>query len=208
LKKPTDPLEEEQHRPEDGLSPASQALDASFFSLESASFYYLHHHIQRMLNTASPDRRIAMFHKIMVAYDESPEANRALESAIELTKALHAELLIVTVVEPPPAYYAWAVSAPPAIPWTEDRQRQSALLQANARQLAEAANVRPDTQIVNGDEVDGIINCAKKYRADLLIMGMRQHTWLGHTGTDVAERSPCALMGVPLDKNPSKPTIS
>jgi hypothetical protein len=43
---------------------------------------------------------------------DSPEANRALESAIGLTKALHAELSIVTVVEPLPAYYSWAVSAP------------------------------------------------------------------------------------------------
>jgi nucleotide-binding universal stress UspA family protein len=57
------------------------------------------------------------------------------------------------------------------------------------------------SELVNGDEVDSIIKCAKKYRADLLIMGMRQHTWLiGHTAKDVAERSPCTLMGVPVDK--------
>jgi nucleotide-binding universal stress UspA family protein len=142
-----------------------------------------------------------MFHKIMVAYDESPEANKALESAIELTKALRAELFIVTVVEPLPSYYSWAVSGPLAIQWTEDKEKESVLLQANARQRAEAAGVWPDTELVNGDEVDSIIHCAKKYQADLLIMGMRQHTWLmGHTAKDVAERSPCTLMGVPLDK--------
>ena len=142
-----------------------------------------------------------MFHKIMVAYDESPEANAALESALELTKALQAELRIVTVIEPLPAYFSWAVSAPLAIQWSDDKRTKYALLQEDARQRAKAAGLWLETQLINGNEVDSIIQCAKKYRADLLVLGMRQHTLLmGHTAKDVAERSPCTLMGVPLDK--------
>lgn len=140
-----------------------------------------------------------MFHKIMVAYDESPEANRALESAIELTKALEAELSIVTVIEPPPAYFSWAVSALPSVRWNDGKRRKYALLQADARERAKGAGLWLETQLVNGDEVHSIIECAKKYQADLLVLGMQQHTLLmGHTGKDVADRSPCTLMGVPL----------
>jgi nucleotide-binding universal stress UspA family protein len=40
-----------------------------------------------------------MFHKIVAVYDDSPEAGRALDVAIELTRALQAELGIVTVLE-------------------------------------------------------------------------------------------------------------
>ncbi|MDX6462072.1 MAG: hypothetical protein QOE55_5769 [Acidobacteriaceae bacterium] len=43
-----------------------------------------------------------MFHKIMVAYDESSEAARALRDSIYLAKALSAELSVVTVLEPIP----------------------------------------------------------------------------------------------------------
>ena len=43
-----------------------------------------------------------MFHKILVVYDDSPEADRALDVAIESTRALQAELRIVTVLEPLP----------------------------------------------------------------------------------------------------------
>ena len=155
-----------------------------------------------MLDSTGFIRRIAMFHKIMVAYDESPEADRALESAIELTKELHAELSIVTVIEPPPAYFSWAFSALPAVRWNDDKRRKYALLQADARERAKAAGVWLETGLVNGDEVDSIIECAKKYGADLLILGMQQHTLLmGHTGEDVADRSPCTLMGVPLGKS-------
>ena len=51
-----------------------------------------------------------MFHKIMVAYDESAEAGRALQASIELAKTLGAELTVVTVLEPLPGYYSFAVS--------------------------------------------------------------------------------------------------
>ena len=42
-----------------------------------------------------------MFHKIMVAYDESSEAGRALWASIELAKT-EVELSVVTVLEPIP----------------------------------------------------------------------------------------------------------
>jgi nucleotide-binding universal stress UspA family protein len=55
-----------------------------------------------------------MFHKIVVVYDDSPEADGALDVAIELTRALQAELRIVTVLEPLPNYFSWDVSPLPA----------------------------------------------------------------------------------------------
>ena len=49
-----------------------------------------------------------MYRKMMVAYDESPEAQRALTRAIDLAKLMDAELRLVTVSEPLPAYVAYA----------------------------------------------------------------------------------------------------
>jgi nucleotide-binding universal stress UspA family protein len=51
-----------------------------------------------------------MFRKIVVAYDESPEAERAIRSAIYLSKVLAAELLTVTVAEELPAYTGYAAA--------------------------------------------------------------------------------------------------
>ena len=45
-----------------------------------------------------------MYKRMIVAYDESPEAKRALTHAIELAKVMGAELRLVTVSEPLPAY--------------------------------------------------------------------------------------------------------
>lgn len=52
-----------------------------------------------------------MFKRITVAYNESPEAGRALASAIHLARTLGAELRALTIVEPPPAYTAYADAA-------------------------------------------------------------------------------------------------
>jgi nucleotide-binding universal stress UspA family protein len=138
-----------------------------------------------------------MFERIMVAYDESAEAGKALDVGIELARALGAELKVVTVLEPVPTYFSFAVSAAMAADWKDEKQARYSTLQEQARKKASAAGLHFDTQLIHGDEVGTIIECAKKYHADLLILGMRKHTLLmGHTGQDVAERSPCALLGV------------
>ena len=139
-----------------------------------------------------------MFHKIMVAYDESAEAGRALQASIELAKTLGAELTVVTVLEPLPGYYSFAVSSVPAWNWTEEKRIRYGALQAEARQQAKAAGVVFDAELINGDEVNTIVECAKRHHSDLLVLGMRKHSWLmtGHTSQDVAELAPCAVLGI------------
>ena len=139
-----------------------------------------------------------MFHKIMVAYDESAEAGRALQASIELAKTLGAELTVVTVLEPLPGYYSFAVSSVPAWNWTEEKRIRYGALQAEARQQANASGIVFDAELINGDEVNAIVECAKRHHSDLLVLGMRKHSWLmtGHTSQDVAERAPCAVLGI------------
>jgi nucleotide-binding universal stress UspA family protein len=137
-----------------------------------------------------------MFHKIMVAYDESSEAARALRESIYL--ALSAELSVVTVLEPLPGYYSFAINAAPASNWTEEKRARYIALQAEARQKAKAAGVVLDAELISGDEVDSIIKCAKSHHSELLVLGMRKHNWLvaGHTAQNIAERAPCAVLGI------------
>ena len=86
-----------------------------------------------MLNTQEPhDLKKGgslCFHKIMVAYDDSPEAGRALRMAIELATALQAELSVVTVLEPLPIYYSFAMIGAPAVNWTEERRGELGTVQ-------------------------------------------------------------------------------
>jgi len=138
-----------------------------------------------------------MFRKIMVVYDDSFEADRALDVAIKLTKALQAELRIVTVLEPLPNYFSWDGSPLPAKQWIERTRTKHTLHQTAARQKANAAGVSLDTELVDGDEVDRIIESAKKNHADLLVVGLGQEIIpIEQRAKKIAARSPCALLGV------------
>src|SRR5258708_28680257 len=94
-------------------------------------------------------RSISMFHKIMVAYDESAEAGRALQASIELAKTLGAELTVVTVLEPLPGYYSFAARVVPAWNGTEERQVRYSALHARARQHANASGAVFYTEPIN-----------------------------------------------------------
>jgi hypothetical protein len=56
-----------------------------------------------------------MYKRITVAHNESPEASRALTSAIRLARMLGAEQRAVTILESPPAYTAFAGAADPSL---------------------------------------------------------------------------------------------
>lgn len=140
-----------------------------------------------------------MFKKVMVAYDESPEAARALQAGIDLARAIGAELKVITVLEPIPAYYSFAVAgaAVPVETWEKDEHKRSESLRLKARKAVSDAGIFPEVELIEGGEVDTILACARKYHADLLVLGMRKHRWLpGHTAHNVAEGAPCAVLGV------------
>src|SRR3974377_1971814 len=113
----------------------------------------------------------AMIERILVAYDESQEAERALKMAIDLSRALGADLKVITVVEPIPSYFTFAPSATFAMNWQNTQQSRCSVLQRNACKQLRPSGVYPDAELIPGDEVDTIIECAKKYRADLLVVG-------------------------------------
>ena len=142
-----------------------------------------------------------MFKKVMIAYDESPEAARALQAGIELARAVGAELKVITVLEPIPSYYSFAVAgaAIPVEGWEKDQQSRAEGLRVKAQKAIADAGIFPEVELIGGNEVSTILGCAKNYHADLLVLGMRRHHgWLrnGHTAHDIAQASPCAVLGV------------
>ena len=144
-----------------------------------------------------------MYKRMMVAYDESPEAKRALTRAIELAKLMGAELRMVTVSEPLPAYVAYADVAFPGSEriMTDERQSFYNKLQEDAKVRAAESGLIADGVIIEGDEVSGIVDSVTSWNADLLVIGRRHHTspfagvW-GGTVHEIAERTRCNILGV------------
>jgi nucleotide-binding universal stress UspA family protein len=144
-----------------------------------------------------------MFKKIVVAYDESPEAKRALKIAIDLAKELKSELRLVTVREPLPAYIGYTEAAFPGSKriLSDERHLFYENLQKEAKALASAQGIAAEGVIVEGDEIRGLIDDLESWKADLMVMGRRHHSGvygriLSSTTHEVGERTRCSILAV------------
>jgi nucleotide-binding universal stress UspA family protein len=143
-----------------------------------------------------------MFQKVVVAYNESPEAERALISAIKLAKVMNGELETITVMADLPAYTAFASVADPSLPHELKQDRESFYqhLQEKARALALSHGVELRTHLVEGHGVELVVDFLRKQKADLLVIGLHQRDFyiarLWSTVYELAQEAPCSVLGV------------
>lgn len=143
-----------------------------------------------------------MYKKILLALDESKEAKGALQSAIELTKQLGAELRIVTVGEPLPAYAAFMDAEMPGarLKLLEERNAFYCDLQKRAIEAALKAGIHAQGVVIEGDEVQAIVDDIIAWGADLLVIGRRHHNTMsrfwGGTVHNIAEKARCSILAV------------
>ena len=143
-----------------------------------------------------------MFSRIVVALNDLPESQRALRAAIDLARTCNAELATVSILGDLPAYTSFAVVvAPGAIDaMKEDRRQAHNQLHEKASQLAREHGVHAKGSIVEGREVQAILQFLKEERADLLVIGLHQHDFylsrLWSSIYDLAQEAPCSVLGV------------
>ena len=143
-----------------------------------------------------------MFQKVVAAYNESPEAERALISAIKLTKGWNGELQTITVMADLPAYTAFASVGDPSLPHVlrQDRETFYEHLQEKARALALSHGVELRSHLVEGPGVEAIVDFLRAQKADLLVIGLHQRDFyiarLWSTVYELAQEAPCSVLGV------------
>src|ERR1700745_2361145 len=111
-----------------------------------------------------------MFARIAVAYNESPEANRALRTAIRLAKTLGSELCAITVKQGAAAYTSFANVADPSLAriLDEDQQHHCERLQVEAQELALRDGVDLVTHLLEGEEREAIVKFLHDHKIDLV----------------------------------------
>jgi len=147
-----------------------------------------------------------MFCKILVAYDHSPESDRALETGIELAKLCGQDLYSITVSEDLPSYITMSY---PGIPLDQglvqslDDKRDLFYegLSRDAVDKAAKAGVTLHATITEGFESDAIVQHVKDLHADLLILGKHAHSALvdhlwGSTLLKIGLAAPCSILAV------------
>lgn len=143
-----------------------------------------------------------MFEKIVVTYNESEEAERALLSAIRLAKSVQAELHALSVTSDAPAYTAYAAVIDSSLPRVlqEDRRTFSGALLEKARATAHAHGIKLIGHQIEGSETKSILDFLHRQKADLLVIGLHPRdlyiSRLWSTVYTLAQDAPCSVLGV------------
>lgn len=137
-----------------------------------------------------------MFRKILVAYDGSEGAKRALRAGLELARTTGARITAISVREHLP-YFATSVDEV-----DEAREQIDAFFRRitdEARRVAGEAGVELETVVQSGHEVETTIAYAKREACDLLIVGFTGHSnvfgrIMGGTAQNLTRLAPCPVL--------------
>jgi PII-like signaling protein/nucleotide-binding universal stress UspA family protein len=130
-----------------------------------------------------------MFHRILAALEDTPQAKTAFEYALMLARRERAELHVVSVGAMPELTATTIDEVRDAKRHAEEKL---APLLRSSRELAEAVGQPVTTQVRFGHAADVLVDYAAEHRIDLIVVG-KQHHHLGSVGERVIRHAPCPV---------------
>lgn len=139
-----------------------------------------------------------MFKKILVAYDGSEGAKKALKTAINIAKEYNAELHSISVEEGIPHY---AATIGEVEEFRKEANEYFKKINEEAIEEAKKAGIKLHVKVQAGHEVETIVHYAKEGNFDLLVIGFMGHSKIfgrvwGSTSQNITKLSPCTVMVV------------
>lgn len=140
------------------------------------------------------------FKRILAAVDFSRESVQAFFAAVEIARLHSAALLVFHAIEAEPA------AAPEPLPGRLGEAVLAVMARANAAMAALIEDAKPalggvrfESEVVTGRAFDEIVERAREWKADLVVIGSRGATSLedalvGGTTQAVVEEAPCSVL--------------
>jgi nucleotide-binding universal stress UspA family protein len=134
------------------------------------------------------------FQRILVAFDASPHAERALNVALSMAGDVKAKLFVLAVIRPPEP----AESAEFNAVLEDGRERfEQSFVPIRAR--AKEKEIELETDVVVGHPAEQVLHRADAIQASLIVLGKRSHTilhrWmLGSNSERVLKYAHCPVM--------------
>lgn len=135
-----------------------------------------------------------MFKTILMAYDGSPSADKALDMALDIAARYGATLRVISVVRAPD--FADDEQAKALV---ESITRHYHLAFESLRHRASAKDIEPQFSVLAGHPAEQIILQAESHGVDLIVMGHRgkslfQRLRLGSVSKQVMQYAHCAVL--------------
>ena len=137
-----------------------------------------------------------MIKKILLAYDGSEPALKALNTALDLAEKYQAELYVLTVAQPPD--FSEDVETEAII---ENSRNYHQRILAPVRHRVGASGIKAQFEVAVGHPAEQIIYHADRYKVDLIVLGHRgkslfQRLLLGSVSKQVIQYADRSVMVV------------
>lgn len=147
--------------------------------------------------------------KIIVPTDFSPNADRAIDYGVQLTKTGKASLTVINSCD-----HLNSLGLEAGIPLTDYNQRITEEAFANLamvkKSIEDTEHVQVATELFSGTVVDTVVTAAKDMQADLIIMGTMginsiKDSLFGTNTSGVIANSTVPVLAIPLEYEWSRP---
>lgn len=139
-----------------------------------------------------------MFKAIVVGTDGSETADVAMRRAVELAGLTGARLHVVSAYEPAPAKVGGNQPVAEAVEWSISPHFKVDAVLERAEDIARGGGVEIEVHAPNGEAAGALIDVAKQYDADLIVLGSRgmrgARRVLGSVPNKVSHRAPCDVL--------------
>ena len=140
-----------------------------------------------------------MKERFLVATDGSSPSDAAVEVALSLASKHDADILFVHAIDDPAILAATSIMPFDPTPTLRALEMTGDVLLSAAAERANLENIHAETRLVHSDPVDAILNGARDWNADLIIIGTHgrrglPHFFLGSTAERVLQRSPLPVL--------------
>ena len=142
-----------------------------------------------------------MFSSIVVGTDGSETANKAVNEAIDLAKALGARISLVSAYEPVPKarLREEARQTPADLQWMVNPREEVDTTLSDAADQIRSAGIEVEVFAREGDPADAILDVAEERSADLIVVGNKGMTGarrflLGSVPNKVSHHAPCSVL--------------
>lgn len=140
-----------------------------------------------------------MYKKILLAYDGSETGQKALIESRTMADWGQAEVVLVAVMPPPAAFIGGEGGVYDVGLEEEERREFQGILDDGVRRLNESGH-KVTGELLVGEAVVEIGECAKRIGADLIVVGHRhlegwaKRWWRGSTAKALIEIAPCNVL--------------